>query len=289
MDSIWHRSFIIQISIELPWKWCLSHPGRWPTCRDVEEPYEAEKVLQELLAKYPNLLAGDQIDDIEPRRWLLVSREASLPSEKDGPDRWSVDHLFLHLDGIPTLVEVKQSTNTDIRRKVVGQMLDYAANAVVYRPLEDIKGKFDVTCKERGLDPEVTLQECLPGLDNLEEFWQKVKSNLHDGKIRMLFVADEIPPELRRIVEFLNSQMYRAEMLAVEIKQYTGQGQKSLIPRVIGQTEVATAKKEIHTSHQWNEMTFFQELVSKRGMTELEIASKILEWAKENTSRVWWG
>jgi hypothetical protein len=34
-------------------------------------------------------------------------------------------------------------------------------------------------------------------------FWQKAKNNLHAGKIRMLFVADEIPKKLRRIVEFL--------------------------------------------------------------------------------------
>jgi hypothetical protein len=32
----------------------------------IEQPYEAEAVLQRLLADYPNLLAGDQDD--EPRR-----------------------------------------------------------------------------------------------------------------------------------------------------------------------------------------------------------------------------
>jgi hypothetical protein len=48
----------------------------------------------------------------------------------------------------------------------------------------------------------------------------------------MLFVADEIPVELRRIVEFLNSQMNRAEVLAVEIKQFVGQNQRSLIQNI---------------------------------------------------------
>jgi len=97
-----------------------------------EQPYHSEDLLQELLAKYPNLMAGDQIDDTNPRRWLLISREAALPSEENGANRWSVDHLFLDQDAIPTIVEVKKSSNTDVRRKVVGQMLDYAANAVVY-------------------------------------------------------------------------------------------------------------------------------------------------------------
>jgi len=39
-----------------------------------EEPYSAEVLLQRLLADYPNLLAGDQIDPPNPRRWLLVPR-----------------------------------------------------------------------------------------------------------------------------------------------------------------------------------------------------------------------
>jgi hypothetical protein len=63
-----------------------------------EQPYPSEDRLQELLANYPNLLVGDQIDSDNPRRWLLISREASLPSEENGTPRWSVDHLFLDQD-----------------------------------------------------------------------------------------------------------------------------------------------------------------------------------------------
>ena len=96
-----------------------------------EQPYDLEDVLQTLLAKYPNLLAGEQIDSVNPRRWLLIKREMGVPSEDEGFDRWSLDHLFLDQDGIPTLVEVKRSIDTPTRRKVVGQMLDYASNAAV--------------------------------------------------------------------------------------------------------------------------------------------------------------
>jgi hypothetical protein len=254
-----------------------------------EKPYDAENQLQELLAKYPNLLAGDQINDINPRRWLLISREASLSSEEDGPSRWSIDHLFLDQDAIPTLVEVKKSTNTDIRRKVVGQMLDYAANAVVYWPIDKIKNMFEATCKQQDIDPQVAFGVFLDSSDDPEAFWQKAKSNLQNGKIRMLFVADEIPSELRRIVEFLNSQMDRAEMLAVEIKQYIGQNQRSLIPRVIGQTEEASAKKESRAGKQWDENSFFQDLESRKGSEAANIARKILEWAKDRLLRFSWG
>jgi len=96
-----------------------------------EQSYSSEELLQTLLEQYSDLLAGEQISESAPRRWLLVSREMGVPGEEGGYDQWSLDHLFLDQDAIPTLVEVKRSTDTRIRREVVGQMLDYAANAVV--------------------------------------------------------------------------------------------------------------------------------------------------------------
>ena len=35
-----------------------------------EASYDSEGLLQELLAKHPDLLAGEQINSEEPRRWL---------------------------------------------------------------------------------------------------------------------------------------------------------------------------------------------------------------------------
>src|SRR5215217_2768031 len=205
-----------------------------------EREYGSEDFLQGLLARYPNLLAGDQMNNDEPRRWLLISREMGLPGDEGGGDRWSVDHLFLDQDAIPTIVEVKRSTDTRVRREVVGQMLDYAANAVLYWPVETLRAQFEAGREEPGQEIADLLEssEVDPG-----EFWQKVKTNLQAGRVRLVFVADEVPSDLRRVVEFLNQQMDPAEVLAVEIKQYAGQGMKTLVPRVIGQTVEAQQKK----------------------------------------------
>ena len=226
-----------------------------------EQAYPSEDHLQELLAKYPNLLAGNQIDDSNPRRWLLISREVGLPAEENGSDRWSVDHLYLDQDAIPTLVEVKRSSDTRIRREVVGQMLDYAANAVVYWPVGELRAKFEATCASRNADPVETLREFLDASEGQEDFWQKAKTNLQAGKIRMLFVADEIPAGLRRVVEFLNEQMDPAEVLAVEIKQYAGQKMKTLVPRVMGQI----AEKPTSVKKQWDKASFFRSMRSNGG------------------------
>lgn len=209
----------------------------------VGRSYDSEKLLQELLADHPELLAGDQMGGAEPRRWLLVSREISVPSEEGVSGRWSVDHLFLDQDGVPTLVEVKRSSDTRIRREVIGQMLDYAANAVVYWPVERVRENFTAQLPEDGPTEEEAILELLGKDEDIEEFWKKVKTNLQAGRIRMLFIADAIPDELRRIVEFLNGQMDPAEILAVEVRQYVGNDMQVLVPRVIGQTSEAQRKK----------------------------------------------
>ena len=59
-----------------------------------------------------------------------------------------------------------------------------------------------------------------------------------------MFVSDIIPPELRRVIEFLNERMSPTEVLGVEIKQYVGDGNlTTLVPRVVGQTEQARTQK----------------------------------------------
>src|SRR5438552_1028909 len=196
-----------------------------------EQPYDSESVLQKLLADYPSLLAGNQINPRAPRRWLFIERESGVPSKEGGGARFSADHLFLDQDAVPTIVEVKRSTNKEIRRQVVGQMLDYAANAVVYWPVDRLRERFANT---HGKSAEEELSNFLDDETEPEEFWQLATKNLQERNIRLVFVADEIPPELQRIIEFLNEQMKSTEVLGVEIKQYVREQQKALAPRVIG-------------------------------------------------------
>jgi hypothetical protein len=79
-----------------------------------------------------------------------------------------------------------------------------------------------------------------------DAFWQAAGTNLKAGQIRLVVVADEIPASLQRLVEFLNEQMPRVEVLALEIRQYRAAGSNSgaLVPRLVGLTSRAQAAKE---------------------------------------------
>lgn len=244
----------------------------------IETPPLSEALLQTWLEKYPSLLAGHQIDPSAPRRWLLVERECSVPSEEGGGGRWSADHLFLDQDAIPTIVEVKRSANSQIRREVVGQMMDYAANAVVYWPVERIRARF---AKTHGPVADEKLDEFLDGRMEAEDFWQLANENLKNKKVRLLFVADEIPTELQRIVEFLNEQMDPTEVLAVEIKQFVGGAQTGLVPRVIGRTAEAQVKKSSTPSRAAATVEEIIEAINLRSTEEAEIARRMLDWSQQ--------
>jgi hypothetical protein len=251
-----------------------------------EAPYDSESLLQGLLAKYPNLLAGEQMDLETPRRWVLVSREFGVPGEEDGANRWSLDHLFLDQDGVPTLVEVKRSTDTRIRREVVGQLLDYAANAVSYWSVEEIRSRFQSKCEDDGTSADDRLAELLGPEAVVDSFWERVKTNLQAGRVRMVFVADIIPAELRRVVEFLNRQMDPAEVLAVEIKQFVDEGQrlKTLVSTVIGQTVASQTKRSGGTTTPEKiAVEEYLQVISSTGSAErLKAVKSLIDWGTSN-------
>jgi len=258
-----------------------------------QQPYDAERVLQQLLADHPDLLAGEQDGDAR-KRWLLVSREIAIGADPDAGGRWSLDHLFVDQDGVPTLVEVKRSSDTRIRREVVGQMLDYAANAPAYWSIDQIRGDFERTQRACERDPDDVLATHLGHEDGVDEFWRAVDANLRAGRLRLVFVADEIPSELARIVEFLNGQMPRTDVLAIEVRQYTAPGSElvTLVPRVIGQTEAARDAKRVATgrsTRKWGEEDLFRHIRDSTDEAVAERAIALFDFMIAEGGQPYWG
>jgi hypothetical protein len=212
-------------------------------------PYESEDLLQRLLEDHPELLAGDMLSPGKRARFILVGREVGVPDSEGRSDRWSLDHLFIDQDGTPTFVEVKRSTDTRIRREVVGQMLDYAANGQKYWPVDRIRS----LATQRAGGAEALTEAVLDMIgresdedaeERVDRFWMEAAEKLRTGQVRLVFVADSIPPELKRILEFLNEQMPRLHVVGLELVQYHAEGlPRILVPRVVGQTEAARELK----------------------------------------------
>jgi hypothetical protein len=246
--------------------------------------FVTENDFQRLLSRFPELLVGDQIDPQDPRRWVFVGREQPVSTGEIGAALWSIDHVFLDQDGIPTLVEIKRQSDSRIRREVVGQMLDYAANFATYWTVETLQAGFEDTCRQANRPMEDVLTTLLGSSGTFGEFWQKVKVNLQAKKLRLLFVADLIPLELRRVVEFLNKQMETVEVLAIELRQFASKELKTLVPTVYGQTQEASSKRSA-AGIQWNVAAIFDKLEGRVGSRELEIARNIYEWMRKGGTR----
>ena len=194
----------------------------------------SEDQMQVLVARYPQLITdGDG-------ELLLISRETAI-SDGAIQSRWSLDHLFVTREAVPVFVELKRATDTRIRREVVGQLIDYAANGSAHWGAGSIADTF--ARSNPGEAGDMLLAQFLGDRDP-DEFWEQVDSNLRSGRIKMVFVADVIPKELAIVIEFLNGQM-RADVRAIELRWFAGDGDvTTLVPRVIGESvQAAVAKK----------------------------------------------
>ena len=214
------------------------------------QTYASEAELQEFVAKNPVLLTAGLAD----RRYLLVKREMDVPDREASSGRWSLDHLFVDDQGIPTLIEVKQASNREIRRMVVGQLLDHAENGTEYWPEGELHRALVARLQHESPDGdgEALAAEAvaeLTGNVDPAEFWQRVESNLRSGRVRLVGLADVIPAELRRVVEFLNERMPDTEVLAMEIPQYVGEGHRTLVPSIVGRTVAAERAKRVTGRH----------------------------------------
>ena len=250
-----------------------------------EERFPSEGDLQALIAGNPELLDGD-----EPRRWILVRREQGIADADEAAERWAADVLLVDQNAVPTFVEVKRGSNSELRRRVVGQMLDYAAHAPHLR-VDDLREAFEQSARDGDDDPDAMLAELLEdeGEADADEFWNRVAANLRAGRLRLLFAADRIPDELARIVGFLNAQMPNVEVLAVEIRQFRAGESQTLIPTVIGRTVASPTKSGGGSRTKLTEESFLARLEQDAGMGAREAAARLLGVAAQSGARIEWG
>ena len=253
-----------------------------------EEPFTTEDELQSLIAEHPELLDGEQIRPGDPRRWLLITREKGISETSDSGARWAVDHLIVDQDAVPTLAEVKRGSNPEIRRTIVGQVLEYAAHAARAWTADELRRTFEESANAHGHDPGEVLGRLLrtDGEPDADDFWEKVATNLSARRMRLLFVADEIPDPLERVVEFLNAQMPNIEVLAVEIKQFRGERTQTLVPRVLGRIANASAQALTSRRRSLSRETFLDQFTSDEARNA---PTRILNAARESGAVFEWG
>lgn len=250
--------------------------------------YEKELVLHTLLATYPKLLFSDH-PDLKDLDMLLIKNEAPTYETEESTNPSWLDILLIGSDCVPVFVEVKLSTNPEIRRTIVGQVMEYSANAVTTWKLEDMKEMFRQTCATRKKDSTEVLAEFLGPEKNLDEFWETTYTNLRAGKLRIVLASDSIPPSLKNIVQFLRNQMQPAVILAVDLPQFISEDHQVVVPKGYGQLIQVPGNPGSVQKRKWNEPDFMAALRNATSDKEVEVARNILAWAQDRKLRIWWG
>lgn len=243
-------------------------------------PYQAETELQRILAEEPSLIS---IEEVRADSGVLVTAVQEFPLETG-----YIDVLGFTAEGDIAIIECKLATNLEIRRQVIGQVLDYGAN--LWRMDYEI---LDAKVFQRsGKNLVELVREAVqdPNWDE-ESFRSSILNALEAGNFILVIVVDEINEELNRIIHFINnSGNLSFSFAALEMQRYSHGQAEMLVPHVFGTIPPQKSSVSRGKKNKWDESTFFAELTQKHPDC-VEPARKILEWSSRHRklTRVWWG
>lgn len=188
-------------------------------------PHGAGSVLRELARQHPGLVAaGDG-----PPDWLLVWDAQIAPQIIRSPARFTLDHLFVDADAVPALVVAARSTDTRVRREAIGRVLDLAANGVRGWSAAQLRAALAAT---HGDAVRTFAGWRRDGTPELDDFFARVENNLLQGRLRLVLATDVIPDELRRVICFLDDQLDRTRLYALEVpRQDARLSEAAAVPR----------------------------------------------------------
>ena len=190
----------------------------------------SEMWLQELIQSNPQILP---VDEFEPIYWPLVAIGREIPT-KSGP----IDNLFISVSGYPVLVETKLWRNSEAKREVIAQVLDYAGELSkwTYSDLEAItikrtkKGVLELIQESLYSDPEKIPTE------------DQITKNLRLGRILILIVSDHIRESLITMLDYINKYSHLATNVGlVELQCYRlpEKGEEIfVVPSIVAKTEI---------------------------------------------------
>jgi hypothetical protein len=242
-----------------------------------ERAFEQEKNLQELLADNLDLIPVEMLGD-ERKPFCVSLREAGLP----GSGR--TDLIGIDEDGNIAVIEAKLASNQDIKRKVIGQILEYAA-FLWKKPYEE----FDRLVRSRLGQSLLELMQAVPKDDeewSPEDFQRKITDNLKEGRFALFIVVDEINDELRRTIDFLNSKdVGDLHLFALELKHYQTNVGQVVLPQMYGTDE----GPEPDPGDAWDEARFLgrSEKTLQDDPDKLSLLRQVYEFLKETYEPHW--
>jgi hypothetical protein len=180
-----------------------------------------EKTLHSLVQQTPELLplAGSP-------SLVVLGSEVSLGGGY-------ADILAVEPNGRLVLIEVKLASNGEARRAVVAQILAYAA-FLRGTTLEELEGGIlRVSLSRQGTQTIGSLVEAQDKEGSYDPggFAAGIEGSLANGRFRLVLVLDDAPPELVRLVGYLEEIAPELVIDLITVTAYEVEGKQVLVPQ----------------------------------------------------------
>jgi hypothetical protein len=174
-------------------------------------------------------------------------------------------------------------------------MIEYAANGQYYWEEAELAERAIKNAERAGRSLDDALRSLAPDDDlSVGDFFERVQLNLREGQIRLVFFLEEAPMELRSIVDFLNRQMERSEVLLVEAQQFREDSITVVYPRLFGYTEEARRVKKTRTvsvgqRRSWDDKSFRQAVADNLDAESAKLVFTLYDFLTELAPVRKWG
>jgi hypothetical protein len=195
--------------------------------RSVDEAW-----IQRLMLEHPAVLPILELDEsFSPP--IPIGRE--IPTSA-GP----IDVLYITPSGNLTVVEAKLWRNSQARREVIGQIIDYATALAEFG--YDTLDQASIAANEMGLWELVGDHDLCP-FDSEDELIDAVAANLRTGRFLLLVVGDGIRHEVERMAAYVQAApQLRFSLALVELRLFEipGESRRVVVPSIVARTEEVT-------------------------------------------------
>lgn len=238
---------------------------------------KAEKELQNLLIETPSLIPVDEIrEGVSPLIFAL--------SEFGLPGSGNTDVLAFTSDGDIAIIECKLAANSEIKRKVIGQILEYAA----YLWGMDYNEFDNRIQKMKGESLLAQIKRAITGEWDEKVFLDNIVQTVRTGSFILIIVVDEINEDLRRIIRYLNECSESAFSLhALEMQRFKSKKMEIIVPHLYGLSTKPTSSKL--GRKKWTEDEFFEVLNESVQHKIYTVIRELYDWSKGVADRIWFG
>jgi hypothetical protein len=188
--------------------------------------FKSEKELQDYIEQSPKLL--NVISEINQQEYplFILGREFNVHSG-------SIDFIAIDVEGSLYIIETKLAENPEIRRKIIGQVVEYA-NDITDKPYDWFAEKcFDYLTKAGVVKKgQASLEDLLRDFYvsqakdteevlTAEEYKKAITANLTKGRLNLVIVANRVSFEIQKLFHFVDEKTSDdLNFIVIEINKY---------------------------------------------------------------------